>query len=227
MNNFKRTIQLSTNNADLKHNIFSFTKDTIVITLGLIISAFGTALFYAAELGSSPMASFCDGLHNLLNISYGSANTLANMALLVIMLVVERSYINIGTVLCVFVIGPFVNLFTPFLAGMNLNSQMMALRILFTIIGTAFMGVGLGLYVAVDRGYGPLEGFVKYFCAKTGYSYSNVKIIQDVLLMLGGVLLSAKWGVGTVVAIVLTGPLIQLSVEFFSKFIKKDTTATH
>lgn len=227
MNNFKRKTRFPAKRSSIKDNIFCLTKDAVVITLGLVISSFGTALFYAAELGSSPMATFCDGLHNLLNISYGSANTFTNMALLVVMLVVERSYINIGTVLCVFVIGPFVNLFTPFLAGMNLSSQAIPLRVLFTIIGTAFMGAGLGLYVAVDRGYGPLEGLVKYFCAKFGHSYSNVKIIQDVLLVLGGVLLSAKWGVGTLVAMVLTGPLLQFSVEFFTKHFKKEPTVIH
>ncbi|WP_312641478.1 YitT family protein [Hydrogenoanaerobacterium sp.] len=217
MNKFSPESRFPKNKNDLKNKTIKFTKDTIVITLGLMISALGTALFYAAELGSSPMATFCDGLHNILGISYGAANTLANLLLLFVLFLVERSYINVGTVLCVFVIGPFVNLFTPLLIGFNIGKWSLLLKILCTAAGTALMGIGLGLYVAVDRGFGALEGLVKFFCAKKGVSYTKAKIIQDLILVIGGIALSARWGIGTVVAIFLTGPVLQASIQFFSK----------
>ena len=55
----------------------------LLIELGLAISSAGTALFYAADLGSGAMATFSDGLHLLLHINYGDANMLANIVLLV------------------------------------------------------------------------------------------------------------------------------------------------
>lgn len=199
-----------------KDNMFQLAADIIIISFGLMISSFGTALFYAAELGSSPMATFCDGLHNLLHISYGTANTLANLLLLVVLFFLQRSYINVGTVLCVFTIGLWVNLFTPLLGGAMIAQWSLWARVLCTVAGTALMGVGLGLYVAVDRGFGALEGLVKLLCTKRDLSYTKAKIIQDILLVVAGILLTAKWGVGTLIAMLLTGPVLQQAIQFFT-----------
>lgn len=200
-----------------KEKILCLVLDVLVIEIGLIISSLGTAFFYAADLGSSAMATCCDGLHLLLNISYGDANTLANATLLILLFLLCRSYINVGTVLCVFTIGPWVNLFTPLLQGLKLSEMNMAVRILCTLVGTAMMGVGLGLYMAVDRGFGALEGLVKYARTRFGISVRVAKIVQDAVLVGTGILLGAQWGIGTVVGILLTGPVLQKSSQFFGR----------
>jgi hypothetical protein len=205
----------------VKDNTYKLIRDIVIIEIGLMISSFGTALFYSAELGSPPMATLCDGLHLLLNISYGSAYTLANAALLVVLFFIERSYLEIGTFLCVFTIGPWVNLFTPLLQSTSIITSPLWTRILCTICGTAFMGIGLGLYVSVNRGFGALEGLVKFFCEKTGITTSHAKIFQDALLITGGVLLQATWGVGTFITVFLTGPAMQWSIQFFSKYLRR------
>ena len=200
-----------------KEKILRLVLDVLVIEIGLMISSLGTAFFYAADLGSSAMATCCDGLHLLLNISYGDANTLANATLLILLFLLCRSYINVGTVLCVFTIGPWVNLFTPLLQGLKLSEMNMAVRILCTLVGTAMMGVGLGLYMAVDRGFGALEGLVKYARTRFGISVRVAKIVQDAVLVGTGILLGAQWGIGTVVGILLTGPVLQKSSQFFGR----------
>jgi len=200
--------------------IVVISKDILIILIGLMISSFGTSLFYAAEMGSSPMATFCDGVHSVLGISYGTAYILVNALLLVVLFFFNRKYINIGTVFCVVAIGPFVNLFTSLLAGLDVPGWNVALRILCTVAGTALMGIGLGLYVAVNRGFGALEGIVKILCDRRGYAYSKAKIAQDLVLVAGGMALHAKWGVGTLVAIVLTGPMLERSLFFFSRMLK-------
>ncbi|MCE5256196.1 MAG: YitT family protein [Spirochaetaceae bacterium] len=192
-------------------------KEVVIILIGLMTSSFGTSIFYNAELGSSPMATFCDGVHTVFGISYGTANTLVNLLLLIVLFFLNRKYINIGTVLCVFAIGPFVNLFTSLLSGLAISNWNIFPRILCTILGTTLMGVGLGLYVAVDRGLGALEGLVKVLCEKSRFSYSKAKIIQDIILVAGGIAMSARWGIGTIIAMFLTGPVLQASIGFFSK----------
>ena len=200
-----------------KEKILRLVLDVLVIEIGLMISSLGTAFFYAADLGSSAMATCCDGLHLLLNISYGDANTLSNATLLILLFLLCRSYINVGTVLCVFTIGPWVNLFTTLLQGLKLSEMNMAVRILCTLVGTAMMGVGLGLYMAVDRGFGALEGLVKYARTRFGISVRVAKIVQDAVLVGTGILLGAQWGIGTVVGILLTGPVLQKSSQFFGR----------
>lgn len=202
-----------------KASILRLAKDIIIISSGLMISSFGTAIFYAAELGSSPMATFCDGLHLLLGVSYGEANMMANLVLLAALFFLRRSYIKVGTLLCVFTIGPWINLFTPLLASLHVNSWHIAMRIICTVLGTGLMGLGLGLYVAVDRGFGALEGLAKFMCAKRNVSYTRAKVLQDVLLVAGGIALGATWGVGTLIAIFFTGPTIEWSIRRFSAWL--------
>lgn len=202
-------------------NPWLFVIDAVLIELGLLISSFGTALFYATNLGSAAMATFCDGLHLLLHISYGDANMLANAVFLVILLLVERRYINIGTILCVFTIGPWVNFFTAALGGLGLGGMAFPMRIGISFCGTALMGIGLGLYMAIGRGLGALEGIVKFIHTRMRISVRVVKIIQDAVLVGGGIFLGAAWGVGTLVSIVCTGPILQKSAQFFEEKVIK------
>lgn len=208
-------------NLKVNDNTIRLIRDILIIEIGLMISSFGTGLFYAAELGSTPMATLCDGIHILLNISYGAAYTLANGVLLIVLFFLEKSYLKAGTFLCVLTIGPWVNVFTPMLQNAGIASGPYGLRLLCTVIGTALMGIGLGLYVAVDRGFGALEGIVKIVSEKSGISMTFAKIIQDAVLIISGILLNATWGVGTLITLLLTGPALQWSVQFFERIIGK------
>ena len=91
----------------------------------------------------------------------------------------------------------------------------MCLRLLAAAGGTVCMGVGLGLYVSVGCGLGAMEGIVMYCRERFHISVGVSKIIQDVTLVLPGILLGARWGVGTVIAMFCTGPVLQFSTAFF------------
>lgn len=201
----------------MQEKIIRICRDILLIEIGLMISSFGTALFYAGNLGSGAMATFCDGLHLVFHTSYGSANTWANVALLALLFLLDKRCINVGTLLCVFTIGPWVNLFTPPLQSLGLAEAHMVLRLLCAVGGFALMGIGLGLYMAVGRGLGALEGLVQYAREKTGVSVRAAKILQDAILVAGGIALGAAWGIGTLLAILCTGPVLQAANQYFSK----------
>ena len=195
-----------TKNENKKYHIII---DVIIISFGLLISSFGTALFYQAGMGSGAMATFSDGLHKLLNMSYGTANMTAKM-------------INIGTVLCVFLIGSFVDIGTFLFALLPIASAPAWFRFMCMLLSCVMMGGGLGLYVAVDRGFGALEGLVKYVCKKGNLRFDKVKIIQDFLLISIGIVLRAEWGIGTVISAILIGPIMRVSIEYFQSMLHKN-----
>lgn len=197
-------------------------KDILIISFGLFISSFGTALFYEANMGSGAMATFCDGIHRVLNITYGQANIVMNVILLLILFFCDRKYINIGTLLCVFVIGIFVDASSWMLTFVPFGSGAWGIRFAGAIAGTILMGVGLGLYVAVDRGFGALEGLVKYVVAKKNWQFGKVKIAQDVILIVLGIVLQAAWGIGTLISAFLIGPIMQWSIKRFRRLLGKD-----
>ena len=196
--------------------------DILFIELGVFISAVGISLFYGANLGSSPMATFCDGIHHLLHISYGAAYSLANLFFMIVLAVIKLSYIGVGTVLCGLTTGVFIDAVNYILAPLNLSSYGITIRLLLAILGIGLMGVGLGMYVAMARGYGALEGFVIYFSEKFKVSKGFIKVVEDVLLVFMGYLLGAKIGIASILAVLLTGPILNRSVTFFHKLRGKD-----
>lgn len=195
--------------------------DIIIISIGLMISSFGTSLFYEAGMGSGAMATFSDGLHQLLHISYGTANMAANVVFLALLVLCDRRMVNVGTVCCVFLIGPFVDLGNVLFGMLPIAGAPLVIRFLCMLIGCVMMGVGLALYVAVDRGFGALEGLVKFFCAKTKLSFDKVKIAEDLLLIGLGMLLHAEWGIGTLISAVVIGPIMHVFIKKFQKLLGK------
>lgn len=208
-----------TKNKNKKYHIII---DVIIISFGLLISSFGTALFYQAGMGSGAMATFSDGLHKLLNMSYGTANMTANIVFLILLFICDRKMINIGTVLCVFLIGSFVDIGTFLFALLPIASAPAWFRFMCMLLSCVMMGGGLGLYVAVDRGFGALEGLVKYVCKKGNLRFDKVKIIQDFLLISIGIVLRAEWGIGTVISAILIGPIMRVSIEYFQSMLHKN-----
>lgn len=193
--------------------------DIIIISFGLLISSFGTALFYQANMGSGAMATFCDGLHRLLGISYGAANLAANIIFLILLFLCDRRMINIGTILCVTLMGIFVDIGTIAFNTLPIAAAPMPVRFICVLLGCGLMGVGLSLYVAVNRGLGALEGLVKYFCKKTCLSFAKLKIAQDLILIFMGIAINAKWGIGTLISAALTGPVMKVFIALFQKLL--------
>ena len=193
----------------------------LAISFGLFINGIGLAFLYSVELGSSPMGTFADGLHNLIHISQGSANILANAAFLLVLLILARKYISVGTVLCTFTLGLYVNLASAVIGPLNLVALPFLNKIMVSAVGTLLMGVGLGIYVAVDFGLGPLEAIVAIIYHHSKLKYKTAKIIFDALLGVFGIVLGGKIGIGTVISILCTGvvmdPVIAKTKPFLAK----------
>lgn len=197
------------------------TIDALIISLGLMIASFGTALFYQADMGSGAMATFSDGLHRLLGISYGNANLTANMVFLLLLFLCDRRMINIGTLLCVSLIGVFVDIGNLLFGLLPIAAAPIYIRFGCVLMGCAMMGCGLSLYVAVNRGFGALEGLVKFFCARTNLSFDKIKITQDLILIALGIALKAKWGIGTFISALTLGPIMKFFIAVFQRLLAR------
>ncbi len=189
----------------LKKQLKTYAIKILVINIGLLINGFGLAFLYSVELGSSPMGTFADGLHNLMHVPQGTASIFANAFFLLVLIIVARKYIGIGTVLCTFLLGLYVNLASGVIDPLNLLALPFIYKILISVLGVLLMGVGLGTYVAVDFGLGPLEAIVDMIYRFAKIKYRVAKFIFDALLGILGIIFGGKIGVGTVISILFTG----------------------
>ena len=94
----------------------------VLLLLGLCIAHLGVTLFLQTDLGSDPFNVFIQGLYRALPwpawaaMTHGRVHLLVSLLILVALLVIDRSYVGIGTVLCMALGGPIIDLYTLWLA---------------------------------------------------------------------------------------------------------------
>lgn len=100
-----------------KYTVRSIVVRCIVILVGVIITAYGAEAFVLATLGSDPVTAFVQGLGNVLNVQFGTAMNYFNILFFVVILIVYRKGIHIGTVLYTFTLGTFCTILDPWIVA--------------------------------------------------------------------------------------------------------------
>ena len=122
--------------------IISLMMRIMVLLIGLFIAHFGVTLFLQSNLGSDPYNVFVQGafrtLQHLTGLEYlthGYTHVLISSLIIIILLISDRSYIKIGTVLCMIFGGPIIDLFTRLIKKYINDSLPFFLRILVLMAG--------------------------------------------------------------------------------------------
>ena len=96
-------------------------KETVIrlwiLFLGLVIAHLGVTLFLLAGQGSDPFNVLIQGLHSMVirNMSvtptHGTVHMIISFLIIVILLLVDRKYVRVGTLVCMFCGGPIIDFF--------------------------------------------------------------------------------------------------------------------
>ena len=81
----------------------------MMAVLGVVICAASVALFKQAAFGTDPFQSMCNGLNRVIPISFGTLYVLINAVLLVAVLVFDRHYLGVATLINLFLTGYIVD----------------------------------------------------------------------------------------------------------------------
>lgn len=192
--------------------------------IGVVCIGIGVAFNASAQLGNDPVGIVYDGLRNALNLSHdqlGLASNIINYGLVVIMLLVGRRYINIGTFIYTIPYGFFVNIGTK-LYQWIIPSDEIFYRIGASTAGTLILCAGVGLTIAVNIGLDPVTGVVMVIKDKLKWQYRTTKICFDLILIVIGVLMGGIFGWITIITALTAGPIIQFMAKQFIKIINYD-----
>ena len=94
----------------------------VLLLIGLCIAHLGVTLFLQTELGSDPFNVFVQGLFRSVPwpawaaMTHGRVHLLVSLLILLVLLAVDRSYVGVGTVLCMALGGPIIDVYTLWLA---------------------------------------------------------------------------------------------------------------
>lgn len=191
-------------------------KKIIIIVIGSIIAAYGITLALYAGFGGATLAVLWQGLSKTFHISIGMASLIVAIVMIVFALFYDRSQIHIGTILYQLVYSFCVDLF----ANAHVYSAHLWINILIMLLGVMLFAVGTGFYAAASLGRGSYEALTFSLAEKNGWQVKVVRMVLDIVMVIVGVLLGGKFGVCTIVTIIISGPVIQFTASKTKKFFK-------
>ena len=186
-----------------------YTIKTLIVIAGSIISAYGITLAINAGFGGATLAILWQGLTNVTGMSIGASSLAVAAAMIIFAFFYDRKQINVGTVLYQIVYSAFVDVFNK----IQHYTDIKALNFMLMLLGISIFSIGTGLYSAANFGRGSYEAVTFSLAEKNGWKIKTVRMVLDVLMVVAGVLLGGKFGVCTVVTVLLSGPIIQATVN--------------
>ena len=196
-------------------------KRVILLLIGLTIAHLGVTLFLLADLGSDPFNVLIQGLFRFLPwpgfMTHGYVHMGVSFLIILVLLVVDRSYIRIGTLLCMFLGGPIIDVFTILLGGLINAQSAMALRLVALVAGCVILAFGMTIVIQSKAGTGPNDLVAVVISDKTRWKFGVVRICVDVCFALAGFLLGGTVGLGTIICAFLVGPAAQIFMPVSEK----------
>ncbi len=179
-----------------------------VLVLSLFLCAAGTSLYVNAALGSDPLTALIQGLGACFQCSYGLAMNVMNAAALLLVWALDRHYIHLGTVLSLALGGVVSDWLIGGLAALLPPAPPLPLRAGLMLAGTVCIGLGVGMYQAAQLGCSPLDALNQIAAKRAKIPLRYERMIFDGLCLVGALLLGGVVGLGTVVSMLLVGPIM-------------------
>lgn len=193
----------------------------IELLIGLTIAHLGVTLFLQADLGSDPFNVLIQGLFRFIPwpafMTHGNVHVGVSFLIILVLLVVDRSYVRIGTLLCMILGGPIIDLFTVVLTPVIHSGSPMVLRLLALVLGCVILAFGMTIVIKSQAGTGPNDLVAVVISDKGKKKFGTVRIIVDVSFALAGFLLGGTLGLGTIVCACLVGPTAQVFMPYSEK----------
>ena len=202
------------------------TKRILMSVLGVIVGGISVGFFKLAAFGVDPFQSFMSGIEKLIPIDFGTLYVIVNACLLLFALVFDKHYINIATMVNLFLLGYVVDFSHNTLLTIFPEASMV-IRIVCFIFGFVVLCFASSLYMTADLGVSTYDAIALILTNKWKLGkFKYIRIATDIVcVILGAVLfilgkgefkdIPTFIGVGTILTAFFMGPLI----DFFNRKI--------
>ena len=212
-------------------------KRLVMFFVGMSIIQFGVALFLKTSIGSDSFTVFTEGLATVLNktglkdlsivhmitgraeVTPGVANMIILIVLFIGILIVDRKRIKIGTLICVIGVGPIIDLGVKAVSYFPIESANIFVKMLLVLGGCFIIAVGFSIMSESDIGVAPNDIVPFIIKDKLNCQYRWVRIGFDATFLIIGFIFGGTIGMGTVIAMLATGPFIQLLLPYGKKVV--------
>ena len=203
-------------------------KKLIILLIGLTIAHLGVTLFKLTDLGEDPFNVFVLGVLNTTTslpfmgfLTHGITHMVICFLIIIVLLFVDKSYIKIGTIVCMICGGPIIDMFTWLLGGIINANTPFVLRLAVLAVGCVILAFGMTIVMKSDAGVGPNDLVAISISDKLRKKFGIIRLLVDVSFVALGFVMGHKAGIGTIVCAFLVGPVAEIFLPFHEKWIKK------
>lgn len=184
-----------------------------LLLAGLCIAHLGVTLFLLSNLGSDPFNVLIQGLFRTWSsragMTHGITHLAVSLLILAALLFVDRSKVRPGTVVCMALGGPIIDLYTLLLSPVLNGGLPMAARLVMLVAGCIILAFGMTVVIRSEAGTGPNDLVALVISEKIRKPFGIVRVIVDLCFAGAGFALGGVLGAGTVICAFLVGPAAQ------------------
>lgn len=189
------------------------------LMLAFLIIGYGIAQIKALNFGMAPWDTFALGISNHISLEFGQITQI--MGLIIVLFTISiKIHIGIGTILNMIFIGLFIDIVSKF--DILLSPENFFLKILILFYALIVQNYGLYSYLKYELGAGPRDGLMVGFVQITGLDVKYIRTAIESIVLIVGFLLGGTVGVGTVIA-TLSGGYILDKIFQYKGFDAKTT----
>ena len=200
----------------------------IILFIGLLIAHLGVTLFLLADLGSDPFNVLVQGLfHSLENLTgfpfltHGRVHIAVCFLIILVLLVVDRTYVKLGTIICMICGGPIIDMYSFILAPILADMSSLVERLLMLVAGCVILAYGMTIVIKSDAGTGPNDLVAVVISDKLHSKFGITRIVVDVCFVAVGYLLGGLVGIGTIICAFCVGPVASYFLPVNERIVKK------
>ena len=200
----------------------------IILFVGLTIAHLGVTMFLLADLGADPFNVLVQGLYRGLDtmsgwafLTHGRVHIAVCFLIIIVLLIVDKSYVKLGTIVCMVFGGPIIDLFSLMLAPLFAMVSSFAVKLLLLALGCVILAYGMTIVIKSQAGTGPNDLVAVVISDKLRKKFSIVRVIVDFSFVAVGWLLGGVFGIGTLVCAFLVGPVAGVFLPINERLIEK------
>lgn len=204
----------------------------VILLVGLTIAHLGVTLFLLANLGADPFNVLVQGLFRFLQkitdfsfLTHGNVHICICFLIILVLLLTDRSYVKIGTLLCMICGGPIIDVFTVVLQPVFDAVPAFWFKLVMLAAGCVILAFGMTIVIRSDAGTGPNDLVAVVIADKLKKKFSIVRVIVDCAFVAVGFVLGGTVGIGTVICAFLVGPVagffLPKSEKIVNHFVSK------
>lgn len=198
----------------------------ILLLVGLTIAHLGVTLFLLADLGADPFNVLIQGLFRIIDktvnsslITHGRVHMAICFLIIIVLLVVDKTYVKIGTILCMFCGGPIIDFFSWILNPIFAGGLPLVVKIIVNVLGCAILAYGMTIVIRSDAGTGPNDLVAIVIADKLKKKFSIIRVIVDLCFVAVGFAFGGTIGIGTLICAFVVGPVAGIFLPINGKLV--------